>query len=100
MADQQPMGTTYYAPEAPRQPGERSAVEQRNAEAEAEQARLNQQVYDFRKTCDPMLYERVIAFHQHANTSDEAFATLQADYARAAAEHLPPPPEAEGTRRA
>ncbi len=96
MAEQQPMGTTYYAPEAPRQPGERSVVEQRNAEAEAEQARLNKQVYDFRKTADPMLWERVIAFHQHANTSDEAFATLQADYARAAAEHLPePPPEAQ-----
>ena len=103
MTEQQPMGTTYYAPEAPRQPGERSVGEQRTAEAEAEQARLNKQVYDFRKTCDPLAYERVIAFHQHANTSDEAFAALQADYDRYAAEHLPPPeppPEDGATRQA
>jgi hypothetical protein len=102
MTEQQPMSTTY-APEAPRQPGERSAVEQRNAEAEAEQQRLNKQVYDYRKTCDPLLYERVIAFHQMANTSDEAFATFAADYDRAAAEHLPPPeppPEDGATRQA
>jgi hypothetical protein len=56
----------------------------------AEQQRLNKQVYDFRKTCDPIVYEQVIAFHQQANASDEAFATLQADYARLAAEMLPP----------
>jgi hypothetical protein len=55
-------------------------------ERNAEQQRLNQQVYDFRRTCDPLLYDRVIAFHPHANTSDEAFAVMQADYSRLAAE--------------
>jgi hypothetical protein len=74
MAEQPPMGT----------------IEQQNAATDAERARLNQQVYDFRKTCDPFLYERVIAFHQFANTSDEAFAVLSADYARLAAEVVPP----------
>ena len=61
----------------------------------AEIERLNRQVYDFRKTCDPFVWDHVIAFHQHANTSDEAFATLQADYAKRAAELIPPaaPPE-------
>jgi hypothetical protein len=85
MAEQPPMGT----------------VEQQNAAADAERARLNQQVYDFRKTCDPFVWDHVIAFHQHANTSDEAFATLQADYAKRAAEMLPPPdlPEGEAARR-
>jgi hypothetical protein len=74
MTEQQPMST----------------AEQQNAAADAERARLNQQVYYFRKTCDPLVYERVIAFHQQANTSDEAFAVLTADYARYAAEVLPP----------
>lgn len=84
MAEQQPMST----------------IEQQNAARDAEQDRLNKQVYDFRKTCDPFVWEHVIAFHQHANTSDEAFATLQADYAKRAAELLPPEnPILEGTAR-
>jgi hypothetical protein len=74
MTEQQPMST----------------VEQQDAAADAERARLNKQVYDFRKTCDPLVYERVIAFHQYANTSDEAFGVLVADYHRLAAEVLPP----------
>jgi hypothetical protein len=71
-----------------------TVIEQQNAASEAERQRLNKQVYDFRKTCDPFLYERVIAYHQHANTSDAAFAVLQADYARLAAELPPEPPVA------
>jgi hypothetical protein len=92
MTEQQPMGTGYTR--EPAAPTQRSA-------AEDEQKRLNQQVYDFRKTCDPLVYEHVIAFHQFANTSDEAFATLQADYTKRAAEMLPPPdvPEGEASRR-
>jgi hypothetical protein len=83
MTEQQPIGTTFAAPPT----AEQQATEQQ---------RLNKQVYDFRKTCDPLLYERVIAFHQHANFSDDAFAQLSADYARVAAEVLPPvdPPAA------
>lgn len=80
MTEQAPMTTADAAPAPQLTP------------AEVEQQRLNKQLYDYRKTCDPLLYERVIAFHQMANTSDEAFATFAADYDRAAAEHLPPPP--------
>ena len=85
MTEQQPIGTTSYQ-QAP------------TAEQQAtEQQRLNKQVYDFRKTADPLLYERVIAYHQHANTSDEAFNIMVADYDRLAAEVLPPaePPPGE-----
>ena len=84
MTEQQPIGTASYQ-------------QARTAEEDAaETKRLNKQVYDFRKTADPLLYERVIAYHQHANTSDEAFGVFVNDYNRLAAEVLPPvepPPE-------
>lgn len=75
MTEQQPMGTASMP-----------TADQMSAESN----RLNQQLYDFRKTADPLLYERVIAYHPHANTSDESFGVFVADYQRVAADVLPP----------
>jgi hypothetical protein len=77
MTEQQPVGTMHM----PVQP----TAEERTAEAQ----RLNKQLYDFRKTADPLLYERVIAYHPHANVSDESFGVFVADYHRLVAEQRP-----------
>jgi hypothetical protein len=82
MTEQQPMGTT------------RMPVQPTAEERAAETSRLNQQLYDFRKTVDPLLYERVIAYHPHANVSDDAFGVFVADYHRVAGEAQQQPPAA------
>ena len=59
---------------------------------------LRAQLYGYRREADPILYDRVVAFHPHAATSSEALATFKADLDRATAEAqaklegmLPPP---------
>lgn len=61
---------------APRSPAPSPA----DAEADAK-ARAAKQ-YEMRKTMDPLLYERVAAFHPHAATSDAAMDAFKADYDR------------------
>jgi hypothetical protein len=100
MTEVQPVGTATMAgqPTAADTANKAAADATRKAneaagkhpESADEQKRLNQQVYDFRKTADPLLYERVIAFHPNANQTDDAFNVMKADYERVAAEHLPP----------
>jgi hypothetical protein len=48
---------------------------------------LAAKLYDMRKTMDPILYERVAAFHPHAATSDAALAAFKADYDRLESEN-------------
>jgi len=48
-----------------------------------EEQELRAKVYELRRNSDPILYDRVVAFHPHAATSDEAFATFKADLERA-----------------
>ena len=75
MTEQQPMGTQQQAKPA--------ATTDEHA---AEVKRLSDQLYEKRKASDPLLYERVIAYHPFANQSDEAFKAFAADYDRMAQE--------------
>ena len=65
-----------------------------------EEQELRAQLYGYRREADPIVYDRVVAFHPHAATSAEALATFKADLDRATAEAqakidaiMPPPPE-------
>ncbi len=49
-------------------------------------ANLAGKVYDLRKGADPLVFDRVAAFHPHAATSQEAFDTFKADLDRMTAE--------------
>jgi hypothetical protein len=49
-------------------------------ERAAEVKRLDDQLYEKRKTCDPRTYDRIIAYHPQAATSDAGFAAFVADY--------------------
>lgn len=71
MTEQQPMGTTTQPAAAPT-----------TDEHAAETKRLSDQLYAKRKTMDPLLYDRVIAYHPFAGQSDDAFAVFVADYER------------------
>jgi hypothetical protein len=85
MAEVKPMTTATMDPAASPPAGtianpgaSQKTADQRHTEEQA----LRGKVYELRRNSDPTIYDRVVAFHPHAATSDEAFATFKADLER------------------
>lgn len=109
MAEVKPMTTATLDPPASPPPGTiaNPGAGQKTAEQRhTEEQELRAQLYGYRREADPILYDRVVAYHPHAATSSEALATFKADLDRAtqeAADKLaaimpdPPPEGGEGS---
>jgi hypothetical protein len=87
MAEVKPMTTATMDPPASPPPGTianpGAAGQQKTADQRhTEEQELRGKVYELRRNSDPTIYDRVVAFHPHAATSDEAFATFKADLER------------------
>jgi hypothetical protein len=85
MAEVKPMTTANLDPPASPPAGTvRPGADQKTADQRhTEEQELRGKVYELRRNSDPIIYERVVAFHPHAATSDDAFATFKADLERA-----------------
>jgi hypothetical protein len=86
MAEVKPMTTQTLDPNAPAPSPPHPVAASPAAPAPVDPAAMAAKVYDLRKTADPLVFERVTAFHPHAATSQEAFDTFKADLDRLGAE--------------